>query len=405
MNWRNSLIALAVLAVLVVVLFIVFREPPPEEFSASFPEIQKDHVTRIWLRSPVALTQEEKDQGKQPTFEETTLERVGEGEEATWRLTSPVTYKAYDSYVDTMLTRLEEIEIADLAVESKKNWEALEVDPGHAVHVKVWAGKAQLAEFFVGAYKTGHTMVRLADDERVYKVPGSVRYVFGKRTRDWRDKNVIDHKSEHLTEVTYRAGEAELAFTKQGEEWEQVLEEGAEGIEHFDPKKVRSFISSLARLRTADFADAVKPEDVGLAPPRAEVLFTVSVPEEEPEVKDAEDVKAEQDAGEDPMEPSYAIEKYRILIGDANDEGQVHLMLEGNPQIFLVTTHIAERLQPEAEKFATPPRPEGEETEVPPPTPPMGMTDDGSIPPDVMKAIKQEMLKQKMMKQLMKKAP
>ncbi len=404
MNWRNSLIALAVLAVLIVVLFIVFKKEPAPELNASFPEIKKDHVTKIWIKNPIPPTPEE-EPGAKTLFEEITLEREGEGEDASWRLTSPVAYAAYGSYVDTMLTRLEEITIADVAVESKANWEVLEVDPGHAVHVKVWAGKAQLAEFFLGAYKTGHTMMRLADDERVFKVQGSIRYVFGKRTRDWRDKTIVDYNAEHAALVTYLSGESRLAFEKK-DAWAQVLDAGQDPIEHFDPKKVQSFVSTLARLRTADFAEGVKPEDVGLSPPRGEVLLTLHVPPDEPEVKDAEDVKAEQDAGTDPMEPTYAIETVRILLGEAKDDTQTYLMVDGNPQIFLVTSHLAERILPDAEKFATPPRPEGE---APPPAPPMGMgppqgvQGDGSIPPEVMKQLQAEIAKQKMMKQMMKK--
>jgi hypothetical protein len=279
------------------------------------------------------------------------------------------------------------------------------------VHVKVWAGKAKLADFFLGAYKTGHTMVRLADDERVFKVQGSIRYVFGKRTRDWRDKTILEHDAEHVASVTYVDGESRLSFEKQ-KEWTQVLGTGEEAIEHFDPKKVRSFVSSLARLRTADFADGVKPEDVGLSPPRGEVLVTLHVPPEEPEVKDGEDVKAEQDAGTDPMEPAYAVENVRILVGDTKDDTQTYVMVEGNPQIFLVTSHLAERILPAAEKFATPPRPEGEAPPAGPPmgmggmAPPQGMGGDGQIPPEVMKQLQAEIAKQKMMKQLqMKKAP
>ena len=79
MNLRNALIALVVLAVLVVVLFIVFREPPAPEMNASFPDIAKDHVTKVWIRSPATQTPEEKQEGKPLVFEETTLEREGEG--------------------------------------------------------------------------------------------------------------------------------------------------------------------------------------------------------------------------------------------------------------------------------------------------------------------------------------
>jgi hypothetical protein len=402
MNWRNSLIALAVLAVLIVVLLIVFREPPPEEMKARFPEIKKDSVTKIWLRNPVPLTEEEKAEGKAVTFEEATLERVGEGEEATWKLTSPVEYPAYKSYVDSLLTRLEEIKLVDVAVESKANWAPLEVDPEQAVQVKIWAGKAELADFFVGAYKTGNTMLRLVDDERVFKVQGSIRYVFGKRTRDWRDKTVLDYESDHVTRITYRTTDGELTFEKQDKDWAEAPTT-AGSIENFDPKKVRSFVSSIAKLRTADFADDVKPEDVGLSPPRGEILVTLSIPAEEPEVKDAGDVKAEQDAGEDPMEPTYTIENVRILVGDDKDDSQTYLMVEGNPQIFLITSHLKERLLPTADKFATAPRPEGEAPAMPPPPPPTGTQDTSSIPPEVMKQVQDEIRKQQMMKKIMEK--
>lgn len=413
MKLKYSLIALVVLAVLVVAALIVFREPPTEQMKASFPEITKDSVTKIWIRNPV------KDDGEdsETVFEEVTLVRQGEGEDATWKMTEPVDYPAYTSYVDTLTTRLSEMELADVAVEKKQNWSTLDVDDEKAVHVKVWSGENLLAEFWVGAYKTGHTMLRLPDDERVFKVQGSIRYVFAKRVRDWREKTVLDQDPKNVTRIAYQSDDSPLVFEKTGEEWAQVLAEGEEPIEHFDPKKVQSFVSTPAKLRTADFADGVEPADVGLDSPRAVVEFTVTE-KGEPEVKDAEDVKAEQAEGEDPMDaPETTTETFRVLVGDETDDGdQTHIMVEGNPQIFLVTQHVVDRLMPEPLKFATPPRPEGE---TPAPMgagpgmgagPPMAMQPPaggpgggGSIPPEVMKQVQAEIKKQKMMKKLQEK--
>lgn len=409
MKLKYSLIALVVLAVLVVAALVVFREPPAEQMKASFPDITKDSVTKIWIRNPVV---EEGDEGE-TLVEEVTLEREGEGEDATWKVTEPVPYAAYRSYVDTLLTRLEEMELADVAVESKDNWATLEVNDEKAVHVKVWAGTAELAEFWVGAYKTGNTMVRMPGDERVFKVQGSIRYVFGKRLRDWREKTILDEEAGNVTKLVYRNEHGTLAFEKTGSDWAQVLAEGETAIADFDPKKVQSFASTPVKLRAADFDDAAKPADVGLAPPVAEVEFTVTTPGE-PEVKSPEDVKAEQDAGADPMDaPEPTVETFRIVIGDATADGeQTYLMVDGNPQVFLVTKHIIDRLVPDAESFSTPPRPEGEAAPQPmmpggpgaaiqPPA--GGPGSGGGIPPEVMKQVQAEIKKQKMMKKLQEK--
>jgi len=291
----------------------------------------------------------------------------------------------------------------DVAEESKDNWEALEVDDAHAVHVKVWEGETRRAEFWLGAYKTGHTMLRLPGDDRVYKVAGSLQRVFGKRTSDWREKTILAEESKNVTRIALTTPEGEWTFDKDGEDWVQALEEGEEGLEHFDGKKLRSLVSSVARLRAADFADDVSPSDAGLDSPRGRIAFTVTTPPaEELEVKDADRMIEEQDAGEDPMAPEPAeVETFRILVGDDVDD-ETYIMVEGDPQIYLVATRVAERLLPGPDKLTTPPKPEGE-AEAAPVAPPMNMGQDSSIPPEVMKQVQAEIQKQKMMKQLMQK--
>jgi hypothetical protein len=410
MKLKYSLAAAVVLVALIVVALVIFREPAAEQMDASFPDISKDQITKIWIRNPVVQEGSEGDQNAEPVFEEVTLERTGKGEQATWKLTSPVQYPAYASYVDTMLTRLTELELGDMAVESKANWAALEVDEAKAVHVKVFTGNSQAAEFFLGIYKAGNTMVRLPGDDRVFKMQGSIRYVFGKRTMDWRDKTVLDQKAEHVTAITYRNAERTLSFTREGTDWAQVLAEGEEPMENFDPKKVGSLIGAAVRLRTADFADGVDLAEAGLAPPPAEIEFTVSTPgePEDPE-------KAAADGSTEPSEvPEVTVETFRIILGKAKDDKHTYLMVEGNDQVFLVTTNVIERLDPGADKFVTAPKPEGEAV---PAGPPMGMGGMGGmpisppgqagggqgIPPEVMKQVQAEIQKQKMMKKLQEK--
>jgi len=329
--------------------------------------------------------------------------REGEGEAAAWKLTKPVAYPAYGSYVDTLLTRLEEIELLDVAVEDKANWETLEVDEAHAVHVKVWAGEALLVEFYIGAYKSGNTMVRLPGDDRVYKVQGSIRYVFGKASRDWRDKSMIEVDSKTVTRATFKTAGGTFDFQKSGEDWQILAGEGLAAVDGFDPKKVPTFVSSAATIRAADFADGVDPATVGLDPPKGEVTITATIPAPA-EAKDADDVKAAQDAGTSPMATaSPEVVVHRILVGDAKDDKYIYVMVDDDPQVFLVTKYTAERLSPTADKFAASPKPDpGSGIQAPPPPPggPGMAGDGGSLPPDVMKAVQAEIKKQQLLKKL-----
>ncbi len=411
MKLKYSLIALGVLAALVVVALVVFREPPAQKLDASFPEIAKGDVTKVWIRGPVTPENGARiDDAEPPVFEELTLEREGEGDEATWKVTSPVTYPAYKAYVDTMLTRIEEMEILDVAVESKANWEPLEVDEAKAIHIKIFGGTNQLADFYVGAYKSGNTMVRLEGDERVFKVAGSIRYVFGKRLRDWREKTILDQKAENVTRIAYESTDGRLTFEKKDGEWTQVLAEGETPLANFDPKKVASLVGTPARLRAADFDDDAVLAEAGLAPHVAKVEITVTTPGE-PEVKGPEDVKAENDAGLDPMDaPEPTVETFTILVGKDTGDQQTFVMLEGNPQVFVVTRNVTERLVPAADKLTTLPKPDAPDPAAPMAGPgvaiqPPGAITDGSggIPPEVMKQVQAEIQKQKMMKKLTEK--
>ena len=404
MKVRNILIALGVLAVLVIAGLALFRDPAPTDRGKSFPDVKKDSITRIWMNTPESLKPDDRKAGKKPAFEEIEIVREGAGEGATWKLTKPVAYPAYGSYVDTLLTRMEEIELLDVAVEDRANWEALEIDDAQAVHVKAWAGEALLVEFFIGAYKSGNTLVRLPGDDRVYKVQGSIRYVFGKASRDWRDKSMIEVDSKTVTRATFKTANGTFDFQKDGEEWQILAGEGLAAVEGFDPKKVPTFVGSASALRAADFADGADPATVGLNPPKGEVTITATIPAPA-EAKDADEVKAEQDAGTSPMAtaaPSVVV--HRILVGDAKDDKYVYVMVDDGPQVFLVTKYTAERLSPTADKFAASPKtaPAGGIEALPPPPPGAAGTtgDGGSLPPDVMKAVQAEIKKQQLLKKL-----
>jgi hypothetical protein len=232
MRGKNLLIAAAVLVVLVLIALFVMREPPPREVTASFPVIKKDEVTKVWIRKPVQDEvsgaaakdkEKEKEKGKKVEFEEVVLEKEGAGDEARWLLTKPIRYEAYQSYVDTMLSRLEELEIDALAAESKESYEDLEIDPDQRVQVKVFKGSTQLADFFIGGYRGGATMVRFPEDDKVYRVRGSIRYLFAKPPRDWREKRMLNIENDQVVRLEFHSENGDFAFSKRGSGWTRAV--------------------------------------------------------------------------------------------------------------------------------------------------------------------------------------
>ena len=424
MRGRNLIIALVVLVILILVAVIIMKEPAPEKITASFPEIKKDNVTKVWIRrpdiekkKPGKPEEEKKKTDEKPKFEELALEKEGLGEDAMWMVTSPVRYEAYPSYVDSLLGRLEELEVEEIAAEKKDSYKDLEIDDNNAVEVKIYTGKTEAMRFFIGAYKGGATMVRFPDDEKVYRVRGSIRYIFAKPVKDWREKRIINIENDRVTRLEFSSDNGSFAFSRVEGEWSN---ESETEIEDYDPKKVNGFVSTVAHLRATDFEDSKTPADVGLTEGTGRVTYYYTEKEEEEEEEKEEETAAEPAneegeeagseeeaaAGEEGAQPE---EKEAlsgtILIGDKKDDSNYYIMVEGKDQIFLISKYTAERLKPPTEKFSKPKKKETDETAATAKAPADAgafakPADGGKIPPDVMKQLQAEIKRQKLMKQL-----
>lgn len=386
MKGRNILIALAVLAGLILAAVLVMREPPAAKVPATFPKMKKEDPTKLWVRRPVTEKAAAGAAGAPAAFEEVTLEKAG----GKWMVTSPVTYEAYASFVDSALGRLAEIEIAEVAAEQKASHKELEVDDAQAVEVKVFKDQALLAHFFVGGYKGNATMVRFPKDEKVYRAKGSLRYVFAKPVRDWREKRIFETDNDGVTRLELTGPGGSFAFSKVEGDWKN---ESATPVPDYDAKKVAGVVSTVAHLRASDFADGVAPQDAGLGEGAGKVV-----------VKYTEKKKDEAAGGEDAAEPPPApVLTKTFLVGKPKDDQNSYLMAEGGTQVFLVSKYTAERLLPTVEKLATPPKKEEEKGAAAKPDSAAGggaVSTDNKLPPEVMKKIEMEMKKQKLLKQL-----
>jgi hypothetical protein len=340
---------------------------PSAEDAPELPEIDRDAITAIEIRRP----RHEEDPAE-------TIRLVKEGE--SWALTEPVEAPASTTTIDTVLDRLDDLEVTGIAARNRTSHEELEVARDNGLHVIVSAGRREVIDFWIGAFRGGNTMIRLDGEDRVLMVRGSIKFAFNKPSREWRDRAIVDIEPGTVHETTFTNANGTFHFRKNGENWEQVLEPAAEGeeppagIERFDAAKVRTAVTSLARLRASDFAAAnVNASRAGLGANAARVTFV---------------------AGEGEERTSTT-----LIVGNEVEEGSRYVMREGDETIYVVSRFMADRLIPTTASFQA-----AEPGSEPPPEeePPMdphgggmpGMPGGGQLPPEIMQQIQRQLQQQ-----------
>lgn len=325
-----------------------------------FPDLDRDDIAVLEITRP------END-------ESIRLERDGEN----WRITRPIQAPADRSSITTALDKLHELEVVGVAASSARFHERLEVDAEHAVRVVARGRDGNvLADLWIGAYRSGNTMVRLEGQERVVSVRGSIKFAFNKELRDWRDRTIADVDPDQVTEVAWTGPNGTFRFVRpvvqressggeqaEGEEQEgdQSRAEEGEGdrtelgdwqiaevsfmpptpdggvparapstsLENFAPTKVRTMVASLARMRATDFAAAeVSRQAAGFGDASPRVTLT-----------------------------SRDGTRTTILLGNESnaERHDYYAMREGNDTIFVISRFLSERVHPTSQSFVQAP--------------------------------------------------
>ncbi len=350
MNWRKNRIgvgAVLFVGLLALTLWSVNQRDAQPKSEADIPSVDID---------PEAVTILEI---TRPGSERVVLTKTGD----VWRVTEPLDADANQNNVKSALTRLGDLRLTRVVATKPDNYERLQVDDANAVRVVVKEGETARAELAVGKYGGGVTMIRVGDRPEVFGASGSLRYAFDRELKAWRDRKVVQLDASTVQSIRYDSPNGRFSFARSGTAW--VAEEGAKELGDFDPKQVDGRLSSAARLTASGFAEGdVSPARAGLTEPAASVTMTTSG-------QDAETVVLE--------------------LGATTDDGSEHyLWRKGNPTIYLVSSYLAERLQPDAPAF---------EAKAPPPapTPPpgaVGAQQQPQLPPEVMEQLREQIRQQ-----------
>jgi hypothetical protein len=355
-NKSRLLIALAILIGLGAALATTLRSREAktsiDKPTASLPTVKKEDVTELAIQRPGQA--------------QVVLQKQGDK----WALTAPYSAEASKDAVDGMLDKLADLKAAGVAATRKENYEKLEVDAAHALHVVVKGGDKLLANLHLGAGRGGNTMVRVEGEEQVLAAKGSLRYAFDKDLKDFRKREITDLEASEITGLSLTSGKGTFKFqraTTEGAAWTQVLGKAEKPIAKFDPAQVETLANTAAHLRAADFAATTEPDSTtGLATPETKVALTK---------KDGSTMD--------------------ISIGKQHSAGEDYFAkVSGSEVIYRLAKYSAERLMPDAKFFEKSDKPA-----TPPPSAdphggmPMGMggPGGGQLSPEIMKQLQQQM--------------
>lgn len=386
MKMQRLAIAAVVLATLVVLLVVLAQKREQSSRSVlvervgELPDIAGEKLTEIKITSPkngVVVLSKQDD---------------------SWRVTVPLDSDVDTSAVDSLVEKLDGLETSGIAASNPENHELLGVTEAKAVQVEAKAGSEAVAHLLVGEYRGGATMVRLAGEDAVVSVRGSLTYAFDKPVKNWRRRQVTNIETDNVEKAVFVNGKRTYTFLNKGErKWERDPSEKT--IKDLASSSVRLFVQSIANLRAVDFAEPeLTLEAAGIGPEAPSVTLAYREKVEKPETEDAgkAEEKAEGEAEEEqPAEPELGPLLTTVLrLGKETKggSGNFYVARDGDPVIYTIAKYTSERFAPTDDKFV--------EKEAPPTPPSAGMGLGGpvggqpQIDPAMMAKIRQQMAAQ-----------
>ncbi len=375
----------------------VRQEVEPHPFPALQVEPPQDPQERRTWQSPV---KRDLDQIEIISKDDRiVLKRVKEGDAQNdvgeWEMVEPIQYKGNVGKIRQLINRVESLEFWEVITDRKEDFSDYRVGDKSGVRARLLAGDRVLADMIIGntvSAKIGdraqqYTAVRKHGADAVWKVMGSLTNVFDTSANAWRDTVIISERQDLIAGLVIKDGDGEyLAALRDSDAAESKdkrtnwrLVSSSPEIDELDRNDIARTATSIARLRTRDFADDKSADGVGLTEPERRIFAAfIREPEvriigEEPESEPKGEAEGETEAAESEPEkpqtaepvktltgipefdalaanPDYAV--YEILLGKEEEDTKTrYIKLAGNPQIFAVAATTVTNLEKKISEF------------------------------------------------------
>jgi len=263
MKFRNNLILLITLIIFATLVLLI--EKPFENKSKKirqeagllFPELQTEQVKKIQVK---------KDDGTTITL----IER-----DNIWYIVGKEEYPADPQLVKEAIEKVKGIKKLNLVSRKKDKQALFEVKEGMGTEVMFFGpGNKEIAQLFIG--KSGpdlfSTYIRRAKSEEIFLYGEYLKGSFDRQVNIWRDKTIFDFNANEVTELKIAKKKETILLSKDTKgNWhiEQPISSLGEKTE------VDKLLSTLSRLKAADFAKEEELKKSGLDKPAYRISVTL----------------------------------------------------------------------------------------------------------------------------------
>ena len=230
---RNATL-LGLFAVLLIIAYVVLQKPGEQslsdEASGNLVEVDSLKIDRIEIKSSAL---------------DLALEKRG----AEWFIQRPLSYRADQSAVGSVLHQAKSLEVKSIVSSNPGKHSMFTVD-SMGTFVKIYEMGAERAAFIIGkpGSSFSETYVRKVNSNDVALVDGSFGYVFNRTLREWRDKNIATVPQENIKDVKFQYGDTTFTLMLKDSVW-------LIGRDSTQTPAVQDLLRNLSSVTADDFID------------------------------------------------------------------------------------------------------------------------------------------------------
>ena len=168
-------------------------------------------------------------------------------------MVEPTDAAADQEAVTSALDKLADLEVTGVAATKAENHARLEVDDKQGYARDRQARRQAALDAFIGTYQSGNSMLRVRADH-VATVRGSIRYVFNKFPREWRDRIITKVEPKDVQQIVFDNKNGHFEFVRMTATTGNRCWPSARSDRPLDDSKVKGS-SAPPGLNAVDFAD------------------------------------------------------------------------------------------------------------------------------------------------------
>ena len=267
MKTEHKLIAAFAILVVLVAGFFISRDKQKQEDAAHAPTAASADMPAIALP---------KDDGDKITKIEiknadksnVTLEKKGD----TWELTAPVSAKAEQANVKSLIDNLKELKIKETIARSGDLYPQYELTDEKAVHVVAYKGAEKAVDLYFGKSGSRGQVVRVGGRDGVFVGDKYSSYLYTREVKNWRERTILKFEDANAIQVEVENKNGKFSFSKNEDKWAGTftprdkkgkLDKPEKKWEKFEPEKVKDLLRAYKSLNAEDFGD--DKSDTGFA--------------------------------------------------------------------------------------------------------------------------------------------